>query len=114
VPLSDREKQLLEQIESDLLSQHPDLATSLRTGSVPRTGRLRRRQVREPALAGCALACGALIGLAVVYLGLRLANDLGTVLGVLGWAVVVAVSYRACGTWQGLRSSRTRLSRMGM
>jgi hypothetical protein len=108
--LSERERRLLEQIESDLQSEHPDLASSLRTGKLGRWSRLRSRGLEGRVLATFAYAGGLLVGFGLLYLGLSLVNGLGTALALLGWMVLTAVSHGGARRWQGIRAVMNRLS----
>lgn len=81
MPLSDREQQLLEQMERALIEEDPRFATSMRGG--PRQARTRRR---------LAIGIGGvLVGLAVILLGVT--QNL-IIVGGLGFALMVgAVIY---------------------
>jgi hypothetical protein len=81
MPLSDREQQLLEQMERALIEEDPRFATSMRGG--PRQARNRRR---------LAIGIGGvLVGLAVILLGVTTKL---VVVGGLGFALMVgAVIY---------------------
>ena len=77
MPLSEREQQLLEQMERALYEEDPRFATQLRSGA---DGYARRRRYLAAALVG-------LVGLAVVIGAVTLEN---IVLGVVGFLVMVA------------------------
>ena len=81
MPLSDREQQLLEQMERALIEEDPRFATSMRGG--PRQARNRRR---------LAIGIGGVLaGLCVILLGVTMKN---VVVGGLGFALMVgAVIY---------------------
>ncbi len=81
MPLSDHEREQLEQIENDLLTNEPRLAASLNPTRVA-------RQRKWNSILTASL--GLLAGFAILFLGLRLANDLGTAIGVLGSLAIVA------------------------
>lgn len=77
MPLSDREQQLLEQMERALIEEDPKFATSMRGG--PGQARNRRR---------VAIGIGGvLVGLAVILLGVTIQQ---VVVGALGFAVMVS------------------------
>lgn len=76
MPLSDREQQLLDQIEQALYAEDPKFASSVRSA------RPRARGARWLAL--CAV--GVLVGLGVVFAGLALKL---VVLGVVGFVLIV-------------------------
>jgi membrane-associated phospholipid phosphatase len=81
MPLSDREQQLLEQMERALIEEDPRFATSMRGG--PRQARNRRRLAIGVG--------GVLVGLAVILLGVTTKL---VVVGALGFALMVgAVIY---------------------
>lgn len=81
MPLSDREQQLLEQMERALIEEDPKFATSMRGG--PGQARNRRR---------VAIGIGGgLVGLAVILLGVTIQQ---VFVGAIGFAVMVgAVVY---------------------
>ncbi len=81
MPLSDHEREQLEQIENDLLTNEPRLAASLNPTRVA-------RQRKWNSILTASL--GLLAGFAILFLGLRLANDLGTAIGVVGSLAIVA------------------------
>lgn len=77
MPLSDREQQLLEQMERALVEEDPKFATSMRGG--PGQARNRRR---------LAIGVGGVIlGLAVILLGVTIAQ---VAVGAIGFAIMVA------------------------
>ncbi|MBC7310297.1 MAG: DUF3040 domain-containing protein [Actinomycetales bacterium] len=82
MPLSDREQQLLEQMERALFEEDPRFASSLAGG--PRTVRNRRR-----VLVGVG---GALLGLGIVLLGITFGQvmTVQVIIGALGFATMVA------------------------
>lgn len=83
MPLSDREQQLLEQMERALVEDDPKFATSMRGG--PRQARNRRRLL----IGGT----GVIVGLGVILLGVTMAQ---VIIGAVGFAVMVgAVVYAA-------------------
>lgn len=83
MPLSDREQQLLEQMERALVEEDPKFATSMRGG--PGQARNRRRL-------GIGIG-GVIVGLAVILLGVTIAQ---VVVGAIGFAIMVgAVVYAA-------------------
>lgn len=77
MPLSDREQQLLKQMERALFEEDPRFASSMAGG--PRTARNRRRLIIGVG--------GVLVGLAVVLLGVTIQQVL---VGALGFAIMVA------------------------
>jgi hypothetical protein len=96
--LSDHEKRLLDEIEQTLRTQDPDLASSLRSA------RPRPRTRNLLVMAGVAFAAG----IAVLFLGLRLASNLGTAFGVLGYLLIVAACDVATREVVALRGRRAR------
>ncbi len=78
--LSDHEKKLLDQIEQTLRTEDPGLESSLRSA---------RRRPPASTFAIAAIA-SLVIGFVVLFTGLRLKDSLGTVLGVLGYVMIVA------------------------
>ena len=83
MPLSDREQQLLEQMERALVEEDPKFATSMRGG--PGQARNRRRLVIGVG--------GVLVGLSVILLGVTIAQ---VAVGAVGFAIMVgAVVYAA-------------------
>lgn len=90
MPLSDREQQLLKQMERALFEEDPRFATSMAGG--PGTARNRRRVIIGVG--------GVLLGLAVVLLGVTLPQ---VIVGAIGFAIMVgAVVY-------ALTESKTKL-----
>jgi hypothetical protein len=79
MPLSEHEKRLLDEIEQTLRVEDPGLASSLRSA---------RPQPRLATLI-VAVVVSLLLAMALLVVGLRLASDAGTVIGVLGFAVSV-------------------------
>ena len=77
MPLSDREQQLLEQMERALVEEDPKFATSMRGG--PGQARNRRRLAIGVG--------GVLVGLAVILLGVTIAQ---VPVGAIGFAIMVA------------------------
>lgn len=109
MPLSDREQQLLEQMERALVEEDPKFATSMRGG--PGHARNRRRLVIGIA--------GVVVGLAVILLGVTIQQVL---VGAAGFAVMVgAVVYAATdkkptlqvvsGTGQSAKAQKKRRGR---
>ena len=83
MPLSDREQQLLEQMERALVEEDPKFATSMRGG--PGTARNRRRL-------GVGIV-GVLVGLSIILLGVTIQQ---VIVGAIGFAIMVgAVVYAA-------------------
>lgn len=81
MPLSDREQQLLDQMERALLQEDPGFATSMRGG--PRKARNRRRVAIGVG--------GVIVGLSIVLLGVTIQQ---VVVGAIGFALMVgAVIY---------------------
>lgn len=81
MPLSDREQQLLDQMERALLQEDPGFATSMRGG--PRKARNRRRVAIGVG--------GVIVGLGIVLLGVTIQQ---VVVGAIGFALMVgAVIY---------------------
>lgn len=77
MPLSDREQQLLKQMERALFEEDPRFASSMAGG--PRTARNRRRLIIGVG--------GVLLGLGVVLLGVTLPQ---VIVGAIGFAIMVA------------------------
>lgn len=91
MPLSDREQQLLKQMERALFEEDPRFATSMAGG--PRSARNRRRLIIGVG--------GVLVGLGVVLLGVTIPQ---VIVGAVGFAIMVgAVVY-------ALTESKTKLS----
>ena len=85
MPLSDREQQLLEQMERALIEEDPKFATSMRGG--PGTARNRRRLAVGVG--------GVLVGLATILLGVTIQQ---VIVGAVGFAIMVgAVVYAMTG-----------------
>ncbi len=80
MPLSDHEKRLLDEIEQTLRIDDPALASSLHSArALPRLRSL------------IAVATVALVGgTALLVVGLRLRDDIGTICGVLGFLAIMA------------------------
>ena len=83
MPLSDYEREQLEQIENDLLTNEPRLAAEFS----PANRRFAQQRERNGILTA---SFGLLTGFLVLFLGLRLADGLGTGIGVLGFLAIVA------------------------
>jgi hypothetical protein len=79
--LSDHERELLSALEDDLLRDHPDVAASL-------SAKAHRKVSKQTAI--LTLSIGLFAGFALLYVGLRVASNLGVVVGVAGWIVLVA------------------------
>jgi Flp pilus assembly protein TadB len=77
--LSEHEQRLLDEIEQTLRTQDPDLASSMRTARPRRSGHL----VQTGAITAI------VAGFVIVFVGLRLAHIPGTILGVLGYLLIV-------------------------
>ncbi|MDO5503654.1 MAG: DUF3040 domain-containing protein [Actinomycetia bacterium] len=77
MPLSDREQQLLEQMERALLEDDPKFASSMRGGP----GQARNRKRLAVGIGG------GVLGLAVVLLGVTMQQP---IIGAVGFAVMVA------------------------
>jgi hypothetical protein len=96
MPLSEHEKRLLDEIEQTLLTDDPGLASSLRSA---------RPQRRTRTLV--ALAVGAFIaGIALISIGLRQPGVAVTVLGVVGFAFIVAGTDCALRVGKRIRTQR--------
>jgi DUF3040 family protein len=88
VPLSEEELRLLEQMERALVAEDPKLASTMRGSSF-------RRHARRRAY----IAAGAfLVGIAVLMAGAILQQ---TVVGILGFVVMLASAYVALSSWRG-------------
>jgi hypothetical protein len=96
VPLSDHEKRLLDQIAQTLGSEDPGLASSLRSA---------RPRASTPALLLFTIL-GFIVGFVVLLVGLRLRDNLGTGLGVLGYLMIVGASDAAVRLLGRARSGR--------
>ena len=98
--LSDHEQRQLDQIERTLRIEAPELEASLRSN---------RR--RPPASVFSMVAISGLVaGLVVLFVGLRLNDTLGTVLGGLGFVMIVAACESAAQALTG-RDGIRRLRR---
>ena len=101
MPLSDHEKRLLDEIEQTLRIDDPRLASSLHSArAAPRT----RSFV---AFATVAL----IVGVALLVVGLRLRNDIGTICGVIGFVTIVVGTDLAFRVNSRLRADRRALGR---
>ncbi len=96
--LSEHEKRLLDEIEQTLRTQDPDLASSMRTARPRRRGHL---------FVSAAIAA-IVVGLVLVLLGVRLAHTAGTILGVLGYLLIVGGSDVVVGVLLARRRRRAR------
>jgi Protein of unknown function (DUF3040) len=85
VPLSEHEQRLLEQMEQQLSVEDPKFANAMR-GSAARV-KARRRMVLG--------AFGVLVGLGLVVLGVARGGAEGLILGITGFAVMVAGAWLA-------------------
>jgi hypothetical protein len=88
VPLSEEELRLLEQMERALVADDPKLASTLRGTSL-------RRHARRKAYVGGAVF---LLGIAVLMTGavMRL-----TVVGIVGFMIMLGAAYVALSSWRG-------------
>lgn len=88
VPLSEEELRLLEQMERALVAEDPKLASTLR-------GTAARRDARRRTL----IAAGAfLVGVAVLMTGAIAAQ---TIVGIIGFVVMLVSAYVALTAWRG-------------
>ena len=85
MPLSEHEQRLLEQMEQQLSVEDPKFANAMR-GSAARV-KARRRMILG--------AFGVLVGLGLVLLGVARGGAEGLVLGIAGFAVMVAGAWLA-------------------
>jgi DUF3040 family protein len=97
MPLSEHEKRLLDQIEQTLHAEDPGLASSLRSA---------RPQPRNRTLIMVAVV-SLLIGFGLIFIGLRLNDAVGTVLGVLGYLLLVGCGEAVARVLSVVRQSRT-------
>lgn len=88
MPLSEEELRLLEQMERALVAEDPKLASTLR-------GTTLRRNARRRSLAAGVVF---LIGVAVLMTGAVLTQ---TIVGIVGFVVMLASSYIALTSWRG-------------
>lgn len=95
--LSEQEQRLLEQLEAALAAEDPRLAHTLR-GSTTRT--LHRRRA---ALAGL----GFLLGLGALVAGMQV----GWVVSVLGFVIMLACTVVALGSWRKVDQARVEPDR---
>lgn len=97
MPLSEHEKRLLDQIEQTLHAEDPGLASSLRSA---------RPQPRNRTLVMAAVV-SLLVGFGLLFVGLRLADAIGTVLGVLGYLLLVVCGEAVARVLTIVRQART-------
>jgi hypothetical protein len=88
VPLSEEELRLLEQMERALVAEDPKLASTMRGTTLRATAR------RRALLAGGVF----LVGVAVLMTGAVLRQ---TVVGIIGFVVMLASAYVALSAWRG-------------
>ena len=88
MPLSEEELRLLEQMERALVAEDPKLASTMRGTS------FRRHARRRAYIAGAAF----LVGVAVLMTGAVLQQ---TVVGILGFVMMLASAYVALSSWRG-------------
>lgn len=101
MPLSDHEKRLLDEIEQTLLVDDPALASSLRSA---------RPQARTRTFVALALG-GLVLGVALLIAALRVRGVVMPILGVLGYAAIVAGVDCALHVTRRVRAGRARGSR---
>jgi hypothetical protein len=92
VPLSEEELRLLEQMERALVAEDPKFASALRGTS------LRRNARRRSFIAGGVF----LVGVAVLMTGAVMQQ---TVVGIVGFVVMLASAYVALTSWRGQNSA---------
>jgi len=92
VPLSEEELRLLEQMERALVADDPKLASTMRGTSI-------RRHARRRAYAAVAVF---VLGVAVLMTGAVLSQ---TIVGIVGFVVMLGSSYVALTSWRGASSS---------
>ena len=98
--LSERERRLLQEMESHFLAEDPRLASSL-------------RHRRLPAGANVVLAVSGLVGgVLLMVLGIWRAQLLGTAIALVGFSVLV-VSTTVSGEWLRARMARNPGARKG-
>lgn len=88
MPLSEEELRLLEQMERALVEEDPKFASALRGSALQRNAR------RRSFLAGGVF----LVGVAVLMTGAVVAN---TVVGIIGFVVMLGSAYVALSSWRG-------------
>jgi Protein of unknown function (DUF3040) len=88
VPLSEEELRLLEQMERALVADDPKLASTLRGASI------RRHARRRAYLAGGAF----LVGVVVLMTGAVMSM---TIVGIVGFVVMLGSAYVALSSWRG-------------
>lgn len=88
MPLSDEEARLLQQLEQSLAQEDPDFASTLRGSKV-------QARHRKIAVMG---AIGTLAGLGIVFIA---AVQAMTLIGVLGFALMVVGAYFFVTAWRG-------------
>lgn len=87
MPLSEEEQRLLRQLEQSLAADDPEFASTLRGSKFV----ARNRRIFGLAILGC------LVGLAVVFVSALTAQ---TIVGVLGFVLMVVSGYFAVSSWQ--------------
>lgn len=94
MPLSEEELRLLEQMERALVEEDPKLASTLRG-----TG-FRRQARRRAVLASCAFGAGVAILMAGAIFSF-------TIVGIVGFVVMLASAYLGLLAWRGQRHTAT-------
>lgn len=94
MPLSEEEQRLLQQLEQALAAEDPSLASTLR-GS-----KFRARTKRQ----AVAAVVGFVVGLALLMVGVILTT---TILGVLGFVLMLASAYFFLAAWRARASGAT-------
>jgi hypothetical protein len=91
VPLSEEELRLLEQMERALVAEDPKFASTLR-------GTKMRQHARRQVIGGIVVF---VVGVALLMSGAVLGQNIGIILGVLGFVVMLASAYFALNAWRG-------------
>ena len=94
MPLSEEELRLLEQMERALVAEDPKFASALRGTT------LRRNARRRSFMAGGVF----LVGVAVLMTGAVMQQ---TIVGIIGFVVMLASAYVALSSWRGQNSAPT-------
>ncbi len=92
MPLSEEELRLLEQMERALVAEDPKLASTMRGTSI-------RRHARRRAYIAAGLF---VVGVVVLMTGAVLSQ---TIVGIVGFVVMLGASYVALSSWRGASSS---------
>jgi hypothetical protein len=98
--LSERERRLLQEMESHLLTEDPRLASSLKN-----------RRLR-PGVSAVLTVAGLVVGVLVMIIGIGRAQVLGTVVALVGFTIVLISSFVA-GEWVRARGVPGSLARGG-